>query len=48
MKEIQNAKERDAEDWTALFAQVDPGLKFEGVKIPEGSTLAMVSAVWVG
>jgi hypothetical protein len=50
MKEVQNAKERDAEEWATLFAQADPSgkLKFEGVKTPEGSVLSMISAVWTG
>ncbi|PQE06070.1 s-adenosyl-l-methionine-dependent methyltransferase protein [Rutstroemia sp. NJR-2017a BBW] len=50
MKEVQNAKERDEEEWATLFTQADPSgkLKFEGVKTPEGSVMSMISAVWTG
>ena len=46
MKEIQNAKERDAEDWRKLFESADPCFAFCGVKQPSHSTLAIIEAVW--
>jgi hypothetical protein len=46
MKAIQNAKERDAEDWEHLFKIADPRFKFQGVKKPNGSTLSIIWASW--
>lgn len=46
MKEIQNAKERDADDWKKLFEDADPRFKFKGIKTPVGSILSMISATW--
>lgn len=48
MKEIQNAKERDADDWKQLFENADPRLKFCGAKKPPLSTLAIMEAIWEG
>lgn len=36
MKSFTNAKERDAEEWTGLFAKADPRLAFLRVKILQG------------
>jgi hypothetical protein len=46
MLEIGNAKERDLEEWKALFAQADPRFTFKGLKQPEGSRLAILETVW--
>ena len=48
MKEIQNAKERDAEDWTRLFKMADCRFLLREIREPEGSDLAIVVAEWVG
>lgn len=48
MKQIQNAKERDAEDWAQLFEFADPRFRFEPIVEPQGSTLAIVYATWEG
>ena len=48
MKAVLNGKERDAEDWTKLFAAVDPRLHFNGVKQHPKSRWATIEAVWQG
>ena len=48
MKELNNGKERDAEEWAALFQVADPGFKFRRIKYPEGAKLAVIEAVWEG
>ena len=48
MKEIQNAKERDGEDWAQLFQSEDPRFRFRGIKNPPESTLAIIEASWEG
>jgi len=44
MKAIQNAKERDTEDWEHLFNIADPMFKFRGIEQQNGSTLSMIWA----
>ena len=46
MKEIQNARERSAEDWTGLFKAAHPGLKLQSIVRPPQSDLAIVVAQW--
>ncbi|KAK8155036.1 O-methyltransferase-domain-containing protein [Phyllosticta citrichinensis] len=41
MKNLQNARERDAQDWEALFAQADPRLKLDKVYNLPGSVLSL-------
>jgi hypothetical protein len=46
MKAIQNAKERDAEDWEHLFKISDSRFKFQGIMKPNGSALSIIWASW--
>jgi hypothetical protein len=46
MKCFTNAKERDSEEWTALFAMADPRFKFLGVRTPLGSKASFIEAEW--
>jgi len=48
MKGIQNAKERDADDWEQLFTAADSGFKFQGIMKPSESILSMIYASWDG
>ena len=48
MKQLMNAKEREMDEWTALFAAADPGFKLKSVEVPEGSKLAVLQIVWEG
>lgn len=48
MKGIQNAKERDAADWTKLFESVDTRFKNMNVISPPGSFLCIISVTWEG
>ena len=48
MKGIQNAKERDADDWAELFAAVDPRFKLGEIVKPSGSALSIIEAQWSG
>jgi hypothetical protein len=46
MKCFTNAKERDFEEWAALFAMADPRFKFLGVRTPLGSKASFIEAEW--
>ncbi|KAL5115578.1 hypothetical protein ACEQ8H_006554 [Pleosporales sp. CAS-2024a] len=46
MKCFTNAKERDYQEWAALFAMADPGFKFLGVRTPMGSKASFIEAEW--
>ena len=46
MLAFQNAKERTADDWKALFQEVDPRFHLRKVTQPCKSTLAIVEIAW--
>ncbi|KAF7903124.1 hypothetical protein EAE99_012150 [Botrytis elliptica] len=46
MKQIQNARERDQEDWGALVKAADSRYKLQSISRPEGSELAIITLVW--
>jgi hypothetical protein len=46
MKAIQNAKERDAEDWALLFRSADSRFRLHPITTPHGSNLSIVCATW--
>jgi hypothetical protein len=46
MKCFTNAKERDFDEWAALFAMADPRFKFLGVRTPVGSKASFIEAEW--
>lgn len=48
MKQAFNAKERDAEEWTNLFAAADPHFKITRIGTSPGSLLAVIEATWTG
>jgi hypothetical protein len=48
MLEIQNAHERNVDDWAAIFKAADERFEFEGGTRPEGSNLWMMVARWKG
>jgi hypothetical protein len=48
MKAIQNAKERDAEDWTSLFRLADLRFKLERIRKPTEAHLSIICATWEG
>lgn len=48
MLEIGNAKERDLDEWKALFEQADQRFEFKGMQQPPGSSLAILEATWGG
>lgn len=48
MSSIQNARERELEDWKELFRQADPRFHFEGATSPPGSNHSLIVAVWRG
>ncbi|XXH04097.1 hypothetical protein Hte_010508 [Hypoxylon texense] len=48
MIEIGNAKERDLDEWKALFEQADQRFTFKGMQQPPGSSLAILEATWEG
>lgn len=44
--ELQNAREREIDDWAGLFKQADAQFYFLGGKQPTGSNLWIIEAVW--
>ena len=48
MMEIQNARERDADDWARLFQEADPRFRLDEIKSPPASGLAIIVAFWEG
>lgn len=46
MMTIANSKEREMDEWAALFKEADPRFKFKGGSKPEGSLLWIVEAIW--
>ena len=48
MLAFQNAKERTADDWTALFKEADQNFKLTRVYQPPKSSLAIVEVTWEG
>ncbi|OTA59190.1 S-adenosyl-L-methionine-dependent methyltransferase [Hypoxylon sp. EC38] len=48
MMEIHNSRERDLDDWAALFSSADPGFEFQGGRQPAGSNLWVMVAEWKG
>lgn len=48
MLELFNAKEREKNDWSKLFAEADSRFRFEGARFVDGAELSFISAVWQG
>lgn len=46
MKSLANAKERDAEEWKAIFDATDPRFKFQPIVKPPGLQIAIIEAIW--
>lgn len=46
MLTLCNGRERDADDWKLLFAEIDSRLRLINAFVPEGSSLGIVEAVW--
>ena len=45
MKHVFNGKERDADEWASLLAQVDPRLELRSIKSPPQSMLSIIEVV---
>lgn len=41
-----NAREREVDDWEALFKEADPRFKFLGARLPPKSRLWIIEAEW--
>lgn len=48
MTSIQNAKERELDDWIELFRKADERFEFQGATSPPGSNHSILVAVWKG
>jgi hypothetical protein len=48
MQVTVNAREREADDWTALFKEADGRYKVCKVWLPEGSRMSFIEAEWTG
>lgn len=46
MLEIGNAKERDLDEWKALFQQADTRFVLKDVQQPPGSALSILEFIW--
>ncbi|KAF2730279.1 sterigmatocystin 8-O-methyltransferase precursor [Polyplosphaeria fusca] len=48
MKGIQNAKERDPDDWSLLFRTADARFKLQEIQKPPQANLSIICAAWEG
>ena len=48
MLAIQNAREREKDDWAGLFQQADKRFKFVSINAMENSASAVIVAIWEG
>ena len=48
VKQMVNGKERDAEGWVALFHAADSRFRLKDFRLPAGSKLAVIEAIWDG
>jgi len=48
MQQMQNGKERDAQEWAELFRAAHKDFALIGVRLPIGSKLAIIEASWQG
>jgi hypothetical protein len=46
MLTLCNARERDRDDWKMLFEKADSRFRFVDAFVPEGSSLAIIEAIW--
>ena len=46
MLTLQNARERELDDWEELFHQADPRYKWIGAKVKEGDSSAVIEVTW--
>jgi hypothetical protein len=46
MMSLMNGKERELDQWKALFEQADPRFKWNGGIKPDGSRLCICIATW--
>jgi len=45
MKHVFNGKERDAQEWSALIAQIDSRLRIQDIISPRGSLLSILKVM---
>jgi hypothetical protein len=48
MKEVQNARERSANEWVQLFRDAHPQLRLCSIQQPPQSDLSIIVAEWMG
>ena len=48
MLAAMNGRERDKDDWEALFKKADPRYNFLGATLPPRSRLWLIEAEWTG
>lgn len=48
MLELNNSKEREAEDWVNLFELADKRFKFASIKTPSKSKMSFIEVIWAG
>ncbi len=48
MLTLSNARERDRDDWEALFEAADDRFQFISAYVPEGSSLGIIEVTWEG
>ena len=46
MKEMQNSRERELDDWKNLFSMADPRFLFQEARQPPGSNLWIMVVEW--
>lgn len=48
MLTLCNARERDRDDWQALFHEADERFVLVSAFVPKGSSLGIIEAIWKG
>ncbi|KAH8902067.1 S-adenosyl-L-methionine-dependent methyltransferase [Coniochaeta sp. PMI_546] len=48
MQVTVNAREREADDWAALFKEADARYRFHRIWLPEGSRMSFIEVEWTG
>ena len=46
MLALHNSREREEEEWIALFAEADPRFRFQSARVMEGNVAAVLIFEW--
>ena len=46
MLTLQNARERELQDWEEMFQQADSRFKWVGARVKDGDSSAVIEVIW--